>query len=909
MMKRFWIPLLCALAGASVATAQTGLNVEIGTSRSRDENLWRADQVAAAYSRNIYALTKWPIELQCRALGRPNLGLSAPLTIHLTVNGQRLGSPQTRDGEGISIAFDSSGPGSFPLAYRQLLESVFSTAMPAIQAIFGSPSWSGAVRVTNFDVDIGDRQAVTGGYFVPNNGQGQAEIRFPIYNSPEAAAVNFVHCLCLAFLGSKSYPFDAYNEGIVRASTMRIARIPGAMPPNLDPELIEAVLENSYDVGTFYDWYNQPALSGPTFIAPNLLAAPLPIGGSLGGIYLLRFQMAGTAWQKVLVEHPAFAATFNALYYANPAQYQSAAALEGLAQTALNSLAGPNSTIEGRSFSQWARRQCILDVQASFGLKLHCQPFPVISGLGGADFGVFAVQATWFETLLTGDEVLLSSTAYPIFWSSEFFRLFTSAQDEQMDISGAYGAVVPNFPGDQFGGQPYRVAVDLPVQDQLARVYLPAGAVATAQNPTPNGVYGSVIGIIPELGVQHVVRISWPGGSLPDMPVTNFAFGARANDSAFLGSRTLTVDLIRVVNGAETVLLSRRVNKGPGPLALDLNLDDELVYTLPYTLPVGISAFGWPLQIWRPHPTSVLGLDAAEILLGRWNPAKARYDLFPGCESFRIGHGYFVRLSQPLAGLTVVGSRSANTPTAVALRPGWNLIAPPVTTTATTNDVQVIVGRDSPRTWFDAVGSVLGSEFFTFQPGAPDPVSQVPETGVMVPATSFEPGRAYYVRVLSSEGATLLFSNTFRTRQMLGRPSRGRPNPGGWSLNLELTDGRTKTQAVIGQTRTGTRAFDPREDSGLPPSMGGLVIMSQGSEPLYKDIRRLGRREAYRIQMDHLRKGALYILRVRRDHAGPSSFSITDPKSGRTVRYTGAGSFSFFATDTRYEIIVEAPAR
>lgn len=908
MKARTWILLLLTLVLAPTARAETGLNVEIGLSRSRDENLWRADQVANAYARQVHALTKWPMDLQCRALGRPNLGFAAPVTIHLMVNGRRLGSPPGRDGENISIAFDDSGPGSFPLAYRQLLESVYSTALPTIRAIFGNPSWSGAVRVSNFDAEIGDRQAVTGGYFVPNNGQGQAEIRFPIYNSPEAAAVNFVHCLCLAFMGSKAYPFDAYNEGIVRAATMRIARAPGAMPASLDPALIEAVLENSYDVGTFYDWYNQPALSGPAFIAPNLLAAPLPIGGSLGGIYLTRFQMAGTAWQKVLVEYPAFAATFNALYYANPSLYQTAAALEGLAQTVLNSLAGPNATIEGQAFGIWARRQCILDVQTSYGLKLHCQAFPVVSGLGGNDFGVFAVQATWFETLLTGDEVLLSSTAFPIFWTPEFFRLFTSSQDEQMDITGAYGAVVPNFPGDQFNGQPYRVAVDLPVQDQLARIYLPAGAVATAQNPTPNDLYGSVIGIIPELGVQHVVRVSWPGGSFPDLPVVNFAFGGRAPDPEFLGSRLLTVELIRVVGGAETVLLSRRVNKGPGPLALDLNLEEEIVYTLPQTLPAGISAFGLPIQAWRPHPTAVLGLNAADILLGRWNPAKARYDLFPSCESFRIGHGYFVRLQQPMAGLTVVGSRPANTPTAVALRPGWNLITPPVTTTATTNDVQVIVGRDSPRAWFDAVGSVLGSEFFTFQPGAPDPVSKVPETGVMVPATAFEPGRAYYVRVLSSEGATLLFTNTFRSRQMLGRPS-GKRKPSGWSLNLELSDGRTKALAVIGQTRSGTRGFDPREDSGMPPSMGGLAVTSRGSEPLFKDVRRLGRQEAYRVQMEHLRKGALYVFRARRGHGTPGSFSITDPQTGRKIRYIGSGSYAFVATGPKHEVIVEAPAK
>ena len=76
--------------------------------------------------------------------------------------------------------------------------------------------------------------AVVGGFYLDDNGSGEREIRFPVYAAPEAAAVNFVHCLLLAYLGSKDYGFDAFSEGLVRASTMRIARTAGALPASLD---------------------------------------------------------------------------------------------------------------------------------------------------------------------------------------------------------------------------------------------------------------------------------------------------------------------------------------------------------------------------------------------------------------------------------------------------------------------------------------------------------------------------------------------------------------------------------------------------------------------------------------------------------------------------------------------------
>jgi hypothetical protein len=63
-----------------------------------------------------------------------------------------------------------------------------------------------------------------------------------------------------------------------RAHTPRAGREKRAQRPRAFRRRIvrEDVLENLYDTGTWYDWFNQRALGGPIFIAPNLRDVPLP---------------------------------------------------------------------------------------------------------------------------------------------------------------------------------------------------------------------------------------------------------------------------------------------------------------------------------------------------------------------------------------------------------------------------------------------------------------------------------------------------------------------------------------------------------------------------------------------------------------------------------------------------------
>jgi hypothetical protein len=793
----------------------------------------------------------------------------------------------------------------FPANYRQLLEDTFSQAQSTMDTVFGPPSEAGVVHVRSYDADIGDRDAVAGGYYVHDNGSGEREIRFPVYTAPEAAAVNFVHTLLLAYLGDKDYGFDAFSEGLVRAATMRIARNPVALPATLDDEVIESVLDNTYDSGAFYDWFNQRALGGSQFIAPNLRDLPLPIGGSLGGIYLARYQMAGSAWQKVLVEYPAFASTFNQAFYAQPGLQGNVPGLIDLAEDTLFTLGGPGATVEGREFGEWFVRQHILETRDTLGQKLMVQPIPLPAVGGSSDFGVFLVQATYFETRSNGDEILLGGLSYPIFWSTNFDRIFPSTQEDTMPIAGAYGAVAPNLPS-LFGGQPYRAAIDIPVLDEIVRSYVPAGGVSTGSNPNPNDFYGTVLGVPGGTGVTIRVRVTIGATVFDNIPVTNGAFGTLIDQSIFTNSARLLVEVIRTVGAVDTTVIQRAVNKGPGPLALDLRVGNgEFDFQPLGGLPKGLSLFGLPVDPWAKTGGDLFQIPENEVLAARYNSARAAYDIYPNTGPFTIGNGFFVRMDAANPVYSVTGTFHPGTPTAIALKPGWNLIASPLPETVTTSRITVVRAAEFPKSYADAVGMELGTTFFTFTPGPIDAATGAPETGTLDAATQFEAGKGYFVRVLVPEGVTLLF-DPISIASGPGLPgmiaSSGSPAAPAvpapdWKLRIQLELGAFTSKVFLGQSRSATAGYDLREDSGLPLGMGGMQLAILAAETMYQDLRRTGQPAVWQVRADGLIPNKIYTLRL--DFEGEAKRLIfRDLQTGFRGFITRSGTYQFRASST-----------
>jgi hypothetical protein len=887
-------------ASALCFAGSSTIKVEVGATRSSDTAMAQADQAVANASRNIGNL------LQRSRARRIQLGLTradtpiiVPFTVRLTQNGQELPFNRTRaNGDEITLQFDASGSRAFPPQYRDFLQSVFDSAKPTINLLFGSPSFNGTLRVANYDLDIGDREAVTGGYFVPNNGSGDPEIRFPVYLSPEATAVNFIHTLLLAYMGPNVYAYDPWQEGLVRAVAMRVVRTPGALPNGLDQSQIEAVIANSYDVGGLYDWYNQPGLAGTQFIAPNLRDVPLPAGGSVGGLYLLRHRMAGSAWQKLLVQYPTFVARLNAQLYNQPSLASDPNGLLIGCQAALNAIAGPASKVEGFSLAEWVKRQYILHFDSPLGEKLVVEPTPITSGLAGSDFGVFLIEVHYFDTLKNGNELLLTGTSFPIFWEGTNFlnRIFPSAQEDRLDIAGAYGSTVPNFPSNIQNGQPYRGIADIAVQDKLQRVYLPAGAIAKATDPVESTFFGTVIGHT----VAARVKATVGANLVADLPVLNGAFGGNVTAQPFLNAASVVIEVVRQDNGQ--VLLSRRVNKGPGSLALDLRIGGDTTFTFT-NLPAGLNGIGLPIQPYRTSIPEILALNANQVLAARYNPSRAGYDLYPDIEPFLIGHSYFVNLPAPKS-ITVDGTTHPGMAMSVALRPGWNMITSPLKEAVPTNRIQVVRGVDFPADYTEAAGSLIGIDFFQYVQNQTNP-----NLGAYVEATQFEPGKTYFVRVLAPEGVTMVFSPVLATTAQTRAVLQNEPNllslPG-WTIRIAASGAGMSDYAFIGTSTVATRGFDPKLDSGSPPAIGGLQVSSILNGRLFRDMRPVSTYEKFTVRLDNLVPGQTYFIRLTNERGRTRTAIITDTSIGWTNRYVMPTTYTFQARSTSHTLEVSA---
>lgn len=837
----------CATACA-VASMSSGLKLET-SGRSPDSVDALLDAKARDFALRMSRFDSGYIKSLAQS-GRIRNKMSFPVRITLTENGRALPF-NGRGGGDIQPVFDSSGARAFDASYRSYLQRVFTSAKPFIDTVFGAPAVGGAVRVRNYDADIQDRYAVGGGYYVPNGANGP-EIRFPVYNNRVTAGINYVHTLLLAYLANKDYPWDAYTEGLVRAATILVCRTPGALPDSPDSDQIEGTLRATYDVNEFYDWFNNVGISGPQFIAPNLLNSQLPIGGSTGGVFLLRYQMAGSAWFKVAARYPGFIAEMNRRYFLSPNQFQTTTALEGLAQTAMDTVTGvQNSTIEGLTFRDWALRQHILDTRLNAGLKVLTTPIPIVAEAGTDDFGVFDVVLNAFQTKSNGDEILLSGSCFPIFWRPDFTRFFATAQDDVVRIAGAYGSVAPNFVGSTFAGKPYRVTVDLPFSGKNARAFLPAGAYSTGSDPDPKTFYGTITGIESN---AYRVNVTWVGGSKTGIPVTNFAFGSLITDPNYLKPGPVTV----TVTSGSTTVLRRDVVKSFGGLGVSLVPNNAYV-TYSFTRPNRLDMVGLPLEPFRPNPADILGLSDAQTLFSRYNSNFGRYDLYPDEGEWRGGLGYWVR-PPSTSSRSVKGMAIPKTPVSVSLSPGWNQVSVPFNTSTPTTRVLVTVKSESVGTFAQAVADgTLGQRFFEFSPDSANA-----DLGTMLPATRFEPGKSYFVRVNNPDGAVLVFV-----------PPGGPNNPGdrhnrtpqyqiAWTSQVDVTDPRSRTvSAKFGTAYNATRGFDLALDSDLPPLTNGFQASFANGRRYDCDIRDPYSTHTFDLVLRGLVPGRVYSLRLR----------------------------------------------
>jgi len=873
-----WRKGFCSLAIASLMAAAfpVGLPVEVGT-RDRE-----ADAAVENALRRVAILARDSMRAQ-RRVAPPREPLLTSRVV-LTRNGQKLPfNPGGRQVGDLVLQFENTGGRAFPTDYRTHLQNTFNQAVTVMNAVFGPPKSGITVRVLNYDADIPDRTAVAGGAYVAN-APGGPEIRFPVYSNPTAASVHFIHTLLLAYQADTPVPTDAWNEGLVRAAVIQVARTPNALTGNPTAEEIESVLDASYDVSPHYEWWNQPSLGAPNFIAPNLLNTNLPAGGSTGGIFLLRFQMAGTAWATLLAEYPAFLREFNRRYQASPGAYQTEAALLTLGQQVLDTIRGSvGSTVEGYPFAEWVERQGVLDPVGGAGLKVHVQAFPLFPTAGTSDFGVFAIILNTFRLNADGSETLLAGRSFPIYWREDWTRFFTTAQDDVIDVAGGYGSVAPNFFANN-GQAPYRVAVDVPFNGSLERVYLPAGATGTGADPTPRDLYGTLRGVDEVSGTYNLTVRGTRMGAPIGVPVQRFAFGAVISDPNFQFAQQITVQVQR--NGA--TLFSRVINKGQGPLALDLAPPEADADTT-WSLPAGLSLAGPGVSPWRGYAPTLLGVDPAQLLLARWNSVSGRYDLFPEEGAIQGKLGYYIDL--PAARTAEFAARrEINVPVSLPLRPGWNMVTNPFDEAVPFNRVTATTGTEAVATYNEARGTILGTTIF----GLTRDNTNI-HVGTLSALSSLPARGTFFVRCDRPEGGVLILSPSSQAR---GRSTPSRlPRPD-WEMQIKVSSpGRPVAMASFGQARTATANADRAFDSDLPPDGGGLQV---SVDRMFRNITGPGRSASFRVRVTGLTPGQVTTLAIGRKER-PRSMAVVDRQTGRRLYWYRGGSYRFTPTGTTYE--------
>ncbi|GBC93072.1 hypothetical protein HRbin15_01558 [bacterium HR15] len=764
-------------------------------------------------------------------------------TVILRQNGRLILPTRTRDGglgNGTLTIQVQDGDNPFPRDYKDFLQAVASNVLALVEAEYGKAARTLTITVVNYDDQMADRDAVVGGVYDVSN----SRFLFAVYGSREAAAVNLLYLIVRAFHADVGFAYDAWEEGFARAVTARIARgnafrqlvaqILGVRPEAVAPS-IDLTLDNNYDARPYYDAWNQPVLGSPSFIAPSLRQSPIQ-PGTTGGIWLVRYLMATSAWLKLATEYPSFFREFNTRYYARytPGLEGNIPTLRSIARETLSALSGSATpTVEGFPFDQWYRQQYILDTSVTYGRKLHAQMFPYISNPQPDEQAVFTVFLNYFQTIRTAsggwDEALLNGTSYPIYWDFHYNRLTLSPQYERVDIRVGTGTVVPSFTGDALANQ--RLTVDFSVGTEIARVVYPSSKVQGTN--FRNNFFGVVYGL--DNG-SVLIDI---GGEQKTVSVDNGAFGTAFSEQTMSRERIARLTFF----DAQSREVGRaQVNTGIGFQFVIVRLQPASD-SFRLDLPAGLSMFSVPLRPFETDWAKLLNIPADQLRLAHWRQERFNYVYYPETPAPAPGVGYFIRTVNSLS-VTIQGEPAPlDRDFAIALQPGWNLIGHPFKEAIDLRTVRVVHQFDAPVSWESATESI-GNE----PPLVGSRVWTLGGAGNYISTTLLEPGKAYWVRVLRPEGVTLLIPPPSRGRSHVAS-SRAAEEPA-WAMDLTLQSPAGGAVVTLGLD-TPTRARRAWAKADAPPALPGMTLLGilEGDQLLLQDTRPLGGRQVWTLQV------------------------------------------------------------
>lgn len=708
-----------------------------------------------------------------------------------------------------TLTFQYSG---WSVQDQAVVQRFVNSVMPYAVSVYG-------LAVTDLQVTIVmDAGAGSGGRDIPGFGYYSAALNelhyFPVTDSPlnyddfvVMDGIGFTHLLLHAFHDEAQFAFDAWEEGFAFAASLLIQQY---MDPLFDP-----TLDGSFaDLLPVYDCENQPPLGNIAFFAAS----------GYEGMGWWRLAMASSAWLKVHGERASFFRDFNAAYYQQfdpKASVPVSGNVPALKQIAL----GLVPQVEGLSFTDWYRRQGVLDTSITSGDKLYVFNVPTdeFEALG---VGVNVILE-YYRTLASGNEQPLSGTAQ--------LRYYNDLSDDLYAEAG-YEAVIPEdptMPGEGFiapafynVGGPNRIMIEVTVGNLQQTVVFPYAVSGGSEGG--NDLYGAVLG-----NDEGTMSVSVNGGSTVQTEVTRGVFsfppGLLApyitSKAVFTFENTATkveATVQRIVGNFSTVVL------------IETPRGDTPSVVLSHTFPRGTNGFhlmSIPLKPLKSDEAEVLGIPADQLLLARWRPrltSSNKYELYPNItEPFAPGLGYWLRV---LEDRTVqVGGVPASTSEnfVVELKPGFNQIGPPFNSSVTLSSLRFRVGISGQEvTLSEAQGQgLIGQGLFKY--------SQ--QSGYQIEQAQLEPWVGYWIRCTKAEGVYMIFpppgAASSRSRASVANSAEAltaeRPGPLRWKVKIGArTEGACDNENFFGVMPRATDRFDERVDVVQPPDFARFVSLS-----------------------------------------------------------------------------------
>lgn len=772
--------------------------------------------VKSYQSRLVKAVAPAVARLRAKGALRAGLAVGVDTLVAQMSLGRVVRTSATRSST-LSFVVPTTGTGAWTAEQAAFIKSIADQAVIQLTSICGTPLNGGTITIINYDATIADRDAVAGGIYNVSTNQ----FLFPVYNSEVSVIANLTHLVAHAMRGADILGYDSWEEGIARA-TGQIAAPRVAQAMNRATSVVDALRrESNYHALPFYDMLNQPSLGNSSFVPKSQRTAPIE-PGTIGGIWLPRYMMAGSAWMKIYIDDPLFFQKFMQAY-----KTAGGATIAGNVPQLRQVLKGAITTVEGQPVDTWFEHQYVLDNSVRVGRKLYAYTVPIRTQ-SGTDSSLF-IDLMYVDTTTDGDETPIDGFSYPQYFDFEDQRIYPGAQYESVEVYKGEGAFSPSFNNDFLGGA-QRVRMALPVgmeSMELTYAFGQSGSLVS-----PRTLYGVVDGL-----TTGSIEVSSAVGTISGSVVRG-SFGLVLPEGSFDTPRAYQ---LTVKNSNGTVVGTRQVNLGYSEGVVYINLNSpEITVSRPYTASLQMMTI--PMSFREVDNAKVLGVNGTGFKLARWIQPNKAYSLYPAIDSFAPGRAFWMK---PDAGFTA-SLKGASTPmnrdSLFSTVFGWNMVGLPVDRTVSVADLLVQVQDQTAITFAAAVTKgVIGNYFIRYNNG----YEPILATGTL------SPWEGYWIRVRQSEGVTFIVPPSVAAAAAVSVSRSAAPSAvvsQGWRSAIQIKAGTQSAKLWIGQNKSATAGYDLAFDAESGPAdPTGLRAQITASQPLLQDIQPLVQRSVWKI--------------------------------------------------------------